>query len=60
VTLTDAHLAHRQALCAKAFHALARTPDVAWIPEFAPLTQAERAIVTSAVRREREKREVAA
>jgi hypothetical protein len=59
VTLTDAHLAHRQALCAKAFHALART-GASWVPEMAPLTHAERAIVTSAVRRERERQEQAA
>ena len=54
MTLHEAHVAHRRALCGRAFRALART-DAAWCPEMAPLTMEERAIVTSALKKERER-----
>lgn len=55
MTLKEAHVAHRRALCARAFRALERARSE-WVPEMAPLTLEERAVVTSAVRKEREAR----
>lgn len=59
MTLKEAHAAHRRALCERAFRALERSGGE-WVPELAPLTQAERAIVSSALKKERKRREAAA
>lgn len=50
----EAQIDRRADLCRRAAEALWRCPGATWVRELAPLTQAERAIATSHVRKMRE------